>query len=480
MRPDQLSFDAVITDSNGEKLGVDCRITEPLVSGAPANILIEIPLGATPHAALKCPCTLTGGDGGLKVDIRGLTYKRMPVGGTHRKYARDTMDLLHVETLRISHTRWSSKKAIFRLSLSPVRVLEAHFNGNIVHYGNVPEMMVELFKIQVPGLGAVAFIKHWSIHRVKRRETTAEVRASFAAQLFLDEEQAANMEPHTAVFRDGLVVLSMLFRQSVTLHGWEAYTSKGLDTVWLDPLDPNLAPDMGEEPAEDMVFPDEFQDTAQALIAQYFSASPQVKKVVEGICRALTPGVKLTTASHFSLLFSAIEKAVALTKVTQEEQKRLEESNAALVEALTRLESEVANGEGPHTEAVTKRIQGLVGRVTTDGPSFKVRLEKFEDAYPKFKVYKHDLWPIIGTDKAPGLKHIRDALAHGLYHRYNPQALAVARWHMCRLAERMVFILLAIEVPKGIRPGSSLMHRDEWCEGQYWRDVQASASRNEA
>ena len=89
-----------------------------------------------------------------------------------------------------------------------------------------------------------------------------------------------------------------------------------------------------------------------------------------------------------------------------------------------------------------------------------------------------DLWPLMGNQKVPGLKQIRDSLAHGLRHEYSTHAIAVAHWHFARLSERLAFILLGAEVPKGIHFNSLLLTRDQWYDRSHWESVRGTAKRN--
>lgn len=95
------SFDAVITDKYGKSLEVDCRVTEPVVSGSPALISIEIPLSDKEQYELVNPCTLISKDGGLDIEIRNLWYRSIPLGSTHRKHARGKFNINHVGNLWI-------------------------------------------------------------------------------------------------------------------------------------------------------------------------------------------------------------------------------------------------------------------------------------------------------------------------------------------------------------------------------------------
>ena len=66
------SFDAVLTDFKGQRLEVDCSVSEPAAGGLPANISIEIPLTNSDYFSLENPCTLRGAISGCEIDIKDL------------------------------------------------------------------------------------------------------------------------------------------------------------------------------------------------------------------------------------------------------------------------------------------------------------------------------------------------------------------------------------------------------------------------
>lgn len=478
MKLENHSFDAVITDRNGQTLEVDCRVTEPRVSGAPADISIEIPLSASVHPDIVNPCTLRGADGGYEIEIRELWYRSIPLGGSGRKHERGTFDINHAGQLMVRMNHVRSEAHIVRFHLSPVRFFKKHNKATMIRYAATPQMSVELFKIQTAELGEVRFIKHWTVNTVAEGDVTAEIRAGFAAEIRCDEAKAAQIDLLVRNINEVLTVLSMLFRQAVTLHGWERRGPESTETLWFVPLEPNLAPDMGEEPSTEMLFPGEFDVQSQALVEKYLAASAETREAVTLLSVALAPHIKRTTQGDFAALFSALEQAVSLEKLTAEKRAKLKESDDPLVASLMEQKAKIEAAKGPHFEAVAARLDGLAKAARRDGASFNAKFENFVTAYPQLRPYMSDLWPLTGSQDVPGLKQIRDSLAHGLRQEYSMHAVAVARWHFARLAERLAFILVGAGVPKGIHLNSSLLSRDSWYDLSHWREIQAKAKRN--
>ncbi len=170
-----------------------------------------------------------------------------------------------------------------------------------------------------------------------------------------------------------------------------------------------------------------------------------------------------------------MEQVIALEKLTKEERKKLRESDAEVITGLLDLKSRVEATLSPNAASVAARIEGFAKSVEGSGPSFNVRFEKFQAAHPKLAVYMSDLWPLRGTAKLPGLKQIRDSLAHGLRQEYSMHAIAVAHWHFARLAERLAFIVLGTDVPRGLDFDSFLLRREQWYDRSEWEAVRAAA-----
>lgn len=473
------SFDAVITDKNGLTLEVDCRVTEPAASGLPASISIEIPLGDKEQEVLENPCTLRGTDGGLEIEINELWYRSIPAGLTRRRHARGAFNINHAGQLWVRRSHWNSERALLRFLLSPVRFFKKHSSAAMINYSATPNMMVELFKLQTAELGQIRFIKFWSVHYVDKKGVAAEIRASFAAEILYDETTAPPVDQLVEKMKAVLIPLSILTKQAITLHGWMWEKRDGLETMWFLPLDPNLAPEMAEEPVEEVCLPSEFDAHAQVLVEKFLGAPPEMQEAVTLIAVALAPHVKRSTAGNFSALFSALEQAIALEKLTKDEREKLRESDAEVIAELLDLKSRVEAISSPYAASVAARIEGFAKSVEGSGPSFNVRFEKFQAAHPRLAANMADLWPLRGTEVLPGLKQIRDSLAHGLRQKHSTYAIAVAHWHFARLAERLAFIVLNAEVPRGLHVGSSLLRREQWYKRSVWEAARAAAkSRN--
>lgn len=473
---ENISFDAVITDKRGHTLEVDCRVTEPTASGLPASISIEIPLSNQPPAILENPCMLRGVDGSLEIEIKDLWYKSISAGMTRRKHARGTFDINHAGHLWVRRNQWKSERARLCFLLSPVSFFKRHINAATVNYSATPNMTVELFKLQTLELGEIRFIKFWSVHYIDRNGVAAEIRTNFAAEIIFDETTVPAVEQMLEKMKAVLIPLSILTRQAITLHGWIWEKRECIESMWLAPLNPNLAPDMAEEPAEGVCHPNEFNSCAQALVDKFAGSSPEVQEAITLLSVALSPHVRRSTAGDFSALFGALEQVMALNKLTMEERAKLRESDDELIAQLLELKSRVEVTLSPYAASVAARIEGFTKAVDGGAPSLRARFEKLRSAYPALDSYISDLWPLLGTDTQPGLKQIRDSLAHGLRQKYSMHMIAVAQWHFARLAERLAFIILDIDMPIGLRPGSFLLKRDSWYERNHWEALRSSAN----
>lgn len=471
------SFDAVITDKNGLTIEVDCRVTEPAASGLSAEISIDIPLSGAEIKILNNPCSLRGSDGGLEIEIKDLWYRSIPAGITQRKHARGAFEISHAGQLWVKRTNWTSERNTIRFLLSPVRFFKEHSKAELVDYSSTPKMTVELFKLQTAELGEIRFIKFWSVRRVNAKGVSAEIRASFAAEVRYNE--TSSIEHLVSKMKDVLIPLSILTRQAVTLHGWIWEKRDGIQTMWFDPLEPNLAPDLAEPPLTDLCFPSEFEEQAQSIVEKFLHSSPSTKEAVTLLSVALAPHVKRSTAGNFTALFGALEEVVALEKLTQQEKAKLRETDDHLIEALLEKKRQVEATGHPNATAIAARLEGYARSVQSSGPSFNIRFDKFQSEYPSLSGYLSDIWPLRGAKNKPGLKEIRDSLAHGLRHKYSHQAIAVAHWHFARLAERLAFLVLGIDVPKGINVNSILLRRDPWYERTAWQSAQTSAKRSD-
>ena len=92
---------------------------------------------------------------------------------------------------------------------------------------------------------------------------------------------------------------------------------------------------------------------------------------------------------------------------------------------------------------VVERIEGFIKTVKKGRLSL---LQQLEGALMTWSVKNDDLWPLSGSDALPGLKEVRDKLAHSGPKALHPQSLAVATWHLSILLERVLLTFLKIPV----------------------------------
>lgn len=470
-----ISFDAVITDTKGKKLEAECRISEPLSSGLCADISIEIPLTDKDLTALENPCTLNSINSAHDIEIQDLWYRSMPAGRTRRKHARGTFKIESAGRLSVRLNNFKSEKPLLRFNLSPIRFFQEHLETKFVNYSNTPSMEVELFKLKTSELGHIRFIKYWCISHMNEKGIAAQVHTSFAAEVDVDETIMTSIEELSNKIREILIPLSVLTRQAITLHGWQWQKKESIETTWLNPHNPNLAPDMAQEPIQDLCLVSEFQSCAQVLVEKFLAANDDLKEAVTLLSVALAPHIEKSTPANFLALFTALEQVMSLDKLTAEEKKKLKETDNALISELLKLKLSIENENGIHADILSVRLAGLASLVKSSTPSFQVKFEKFISSYPPIKRYISDLWPVSGPKKTLTLKQIRNSLSHGLRQEYDAQVIAVAHWHFSLLSERIVFILLDEEVPKGIEVSSLLLARELWYDRAYWQSIQENA-----
>lgn len=468
-----MSFDAVITDINGLTFEVDCRVSEPAAGGLAGEILIEIPLPNKDILDLANPCSLRSVNSGLDIEIKDLWYRSISSDLQSRKHARGVVNITYAGQIWVKKAISTSGQGCLRFILSPIRFLKMHRKASMADYSTTPDKTVEIFRLKAAELGEIRFIKFWSFHRVDANGVAAEIRTSYAAEIQYDG--TSKIDLLVEKIRQVLTPLSILSRQAITLHGWYWEKPDGIESMWYSPLEPNLAPDMAEEPDIDLCFPEEFETHAQAIVGKFLQLSPKSRGTITLLSIALAPHIKRSTAGNFTALFGVIEEVIDSVELLRGEKEMLRETDRPLIEALLAKSRQIKGTNHPHASAVAARLEGYAEHVSNSGPSFNVRFDRFIAAYPQLPGYLTDLWPLQGKDKKPGLKQLRNSLAHGLSRKYNPQAVAVAHWHIARLAERIVFIILGIDMPKGISPNSFLLRREPWYVHANWETVQSQA-----
>lgn len=467
-----LSFDGVLTDVNGNSLDVDCNVTMPIVSGAAAIVTIHIPHVATQHQELEDPCTLRGKMGSQEVEISELCYRSFPLGGTNRRLARGQLVINHIGILKTRHSRVKHAESTVLFYLSAVEFFKEKAASVMTNYSSTPSQTVELFKINVKGFGEITFLKQSVVEHIKEGVISANIHAGFYAQVACKPEDVKNIDHLVESFREVLTVISVLFRQAVDLLGWEVRSEAGTETMWLNPLKPYIAPYMPYEPRTFLAFPDEFKICADELASKHLACSKEIKKVIRHLSVSIAPHIEMQEKNSFLAMFAALELAVNLAKLTIDEKQKLSESNAALIDHLNRMKTTIEAESSKFTSKLTERVDGFIKVINNGSPSFSVKLSSLFNRYPLLMAYAADLWPIEGSDAKLGLKEIRNKLTHAVHDEVDAQTVAVSRWHFSIFIERLIFVLVGAEVPKGIRSDSFLLSRDEWYRRDYWVALQ--------
>lgn len=149
----------------------------------------------------------------------------------------------------------------------------------------------------------------------------------------------------------------------------------------------------------------------------------------------------------------------------------------AVIKHLEKLKDAVVAEDGDDASVISARLGGLINVVNRS--SIQDKLKAFFRVYPAMDHYCKDLWPILGSDKERGLREVRHALAHGSGSFISPDVLAVAKWHLSILLERVIFVLLDMPLPDGISPGSYWLQMGGkgWYELDWWGPLRSKPNQ---
>lgn len=458
----KLNFDAELQSADGTiRLPVYCEIQPPYVGGQKALVHMAVPAQYVTENPPHNPCMLYGKSGAVSVEMQGVSWRQFPTA-SRSALGLESIELLHIESLTVRYPRISKKREI-RFHLAPVSYLRS--NSRTVRFGDSSSSK-ELFVLDLPGLGKTSFVAEWVTTYHRDAEIPgATVIAGFSAVADLPTDSAIHVDEIAKKFRASLHVLSVLFRQAVSLHGW-TYTDHDTVSKWIYPLEPAATPCKREDRGDFVASPRLFTKHATDLVRAYEKANNKIRSLVERVSVSVDPHFNSNTRDRFLFMFSSLEKVIGSTS----ERYRMPRSPAATDEAvimhLDQLQRSVTKEGGENASEISERLRGLISVVKRR--SIKDKFDAFVLMYPKMTEYGADLWPVFGTDKVRGLKEVRDALSHGS--SVPLDVLAVAEWHLAILLERVVFMLLDAALPDGISRGSFLLRiggrgwydRDTW------------------
>ncbi len=464
----KFDFDAELTGADGAVLPVYCEVQPPNVGGQKSLIHVAMPAH---HITIKPPdnpCTLLGKSGAFTISLQEVHWRCFP---TYSKstLGLETIELLHVERLTIRHPPVNARREI-RLHLAPISYLRSE--SSCVSFGDRSHTE-DLFVLDLPYLGATRFVAEWAtIYHRDAEIPGATVIAGFSAVADLPPDSPIDADQMVAKFRNSLEILSVLFRQAVTLHGW-TYTDGQTVSTWINPLEPNVTQSAREERGDFVARPQVFVECATRLTHAYGKADAKTRSLVRHLSVAVNPHTNSRTKDRFLFMFSALERVIESAWMRDKTPNSPAATTHAVVQHLEQLKETVVAEDGENASEISARLAGLISVVNR--PSIRDKFESFLRVYPAMNQYCADLWPVLGSDKKRGLREVRHALAHGSSSFVSQDVVAVAEWHLAILLERVIFVLLDMIAPEGISPNSFLLRTGGrgWYERDWWVPLQS-------
>ena len=459
----KFDFDAKLRGSDGTTLPVYCEVQLPSVGGQKAMIRLAVPAQYLTERPPANPCVLSGKSGAIAFNMQELHWRSFPTS-SRGALGLEFIELLHIERLSVSRSQAGTVREI-RFHLAPISFLRKE--SSFVCFGDKSHSE-DLFTLDLPDLGATRFVAEWVTTYHRDAEVPgATVVAGFSAVANLPSEGPIDADKMVAKFKSSLEVLSVLFRQAVTLHGW-TYTDGETVSTWIAPLAPNVTPSAREDRGDFVARPQAFAESATKLVHAYGNANKKTRSLVRHLSVAVNPHRQSRTEDHFLFMFSALERVIESALRMDRTAGSPAITDNAVAELLKRLQKSVAAEGGENAAEISARIEGLIGVVNR--PSVRDKFDAFFRVYPVMVNYCADIWPILGSEKERGLREIRNAMSHGRGSFVSLDVVSVAEWHLAILLERVIFVLLDMDLPDGISPGSFLLRIGGrgWYERDFW------------
>lgn len=460
----KIRFDADLRGADGDLCPVYCEVQLPYVGGQKSLIHMAVPAQHIPDKPPDSPCSISGNNGYFEISMDGVHWRQFP---TSAKCTRslEIVELLHIEKLTIQHPSRNPTKEI-RFHLAPISYLRD--KSNCVTF-SAEAHAEELFIMELPELGSTRFLVEW-VTFYNRDETNfgATINAGFSATVTLPADGRVDVDKVVAHFKSSLDVMAVLFRQAISLHGWTHTIDGQTVSTWIAPLDPKITISSREERGHSVVKHQDFLECATKLVHSYAQADVKIRSLVRHLSLAINPYNELREGDHFLLMFTAFERVIEYAWKKDKMPDSPSASTPVLIQHLERIKEAISAEGSEHCSIISSRIEGLIKVVNS--PSFQDKLKAFFRIYPTMEYYCSDLWPIAGKPKERGLREIRHALAHGSGSFIPLDVVAVAKWHLGILLERLVFVLLEITLPDGISANSYLLKAGAkgWYERDWW------------
>lgn len=459
----KFDFDAELRGDDGTVLPVYCEVQPPEVGGQKSLIHVAVPAQHITENPPRNPCTLLGKKGAYTISMQEVHWRRFPIS-SKSTLGLQAIKLLYVGRLTIRHSRVSARREI-RFHLPPISYLRTE--SSCVSFGDKSHTE-DLFVLDLPGLGATRFVAEWStIYHLDAEIPGATVIAGFSAVTGLSPDSPIDADQMVDKFKNSVEILSVLFRQAVTLHGW-TYTDGQTVSTWIDPLEPNVTQSAREVRGDFVAMPQVFVECATRLTHAYGKIDAKTRSLIRHLSVAVNPHTNSRTNDRFLFMFSVLEMVIEFAWKRDQMPNSSAVTTHAVIQHLKQLKEDVIVEGGENAFEISARLEGLIGVVNR--PSVRDKFEAFLRVYPAMNQYCADLWPVLGSDKKRGLREIRHALAHGSSSFVSHDVVAVAEWHLAILLERVIFVLLDMTLPEGIYPGSFLLRNGArgWYEKDWW------------
>jgi hypothetical protein len=458
-----LNFTGNLVDSDGQEVRVQCKLKYPLSKESPT----EIKIYALSHirGRLENPCQITANGMRSTLTIKDLWYSAYTMSIAGEDFYYDQITPNHIDSLEVKVNK-SNKNKCLRFHLSHANFLKNQHASKRIQYSKNPNQSVNIFNINIDGLGTVNFFKEWNIVYKSDEQPSAEIYDDYVAELDLKESELDYLKAYE-IFKESLFAISVLFRQAVSIVRWE-YRDEGQTTIFISsPLSPHIPPYIHGEQDFPLTIEKEFEGAAESLVNGYLSLSPKLKKRFKELSISLAPNLVKSSEQRFVSMYSAFERTVGLMKLPKSEKEKFDKSNSAVIIELEKTVNSLDQNLGDLLDNVRTRLQGFIRTVKSGELSFVAKLELMREQYPASKVYERDLWPIDGTESTLSIRAIRHKLTHSSVGSVNHQVVAVAEWHFSIYLERLLFVLCGKTIPKGIGINSIYLNTG-WYYSSYW------------
>jgi hypothetical protein len=467
----KLEFDAELKGADGAVVPVYCEVQPPYVGGQKSVISMAVPAEHIVGVPPKNPCTLSGRCGRTSINMQGIHWRRFPTS-SNCALGLKTIELLHIDELKVTCSSIETAREI-RLHLAPISYLRSEFGW--IGLGDKSDER-KLFTLDLPDIGAARFVAEGvTIYDHDAEIPGATSFAGFSAVVNLPVGGVIDAEEIISKFKSSLAVLSILFRQAVTLHGWTLIGGQTV-TTWIDPLAPNVTTTAREERGDFLVSPQLFVECATNLAHAYAKADKETRSLVRHISLAVNPHIDARSPDRFLFMFTALERVIEFAWKRDQTPKSPAVTTLPVIKHLQALSESIIAEGGDFAVEISARVKGLIQ--VMERPSVRDKVEAFFRFYPQIQ-NSGDLWPILGSNSKRGLREIRNSLAHGTSVFTSVNVVAVAGWHLAIYLERLVFVLLDIPIPDGISPGSFPLRTGArgWYERDWWVPLQTMPGR---